>query len=537
MRRKEELAIFRYAIFNVEALCRLAGELREGHACFCDTSQIPASGSLNWTIFISFEDGVEWVLRSPLESGAIRSTNTNVTLLCSEAATLKYIRAFTKIPVPEVFTYRLKALSNVETYTNLCASATWENEIGIPYILMSKAPGFPLQHSWKKSSSRETLPSQSQKAKVVSQIGSITWQLSQLRTDKIGSLFEENGIFQLRSCLSRGLLMNGRYLLEELPRGPFSSEDEYYKALVSAYIEQAKELPLSHHCFFAPVPSPDEYNDRNEYKTAVDRWNDFVTLGSKIDGSDNRLDFIISGEILLDLLTEWREKCSIVNSENGFPLCHPDLSVNNIFVDHDYNITCLIDWTFCSSVPLLELLTVPGLPQSRNEIESSLVPAFEHGFRQAMYEDRSHPIEQEILLCQIIRVNRPMWLACRLLNFDSIQDYSILQDLWEIIRPRHPNFRTTFRSKQLLRCYDALHYTLKEGDKSADEVTLTELKYFRTDARGLSIARKLDLVSQWFSRYNGSNNNEGLRRNNETFVADRRLWKWIDQSVDRDMDV
>lgn len=96
MRRKEELAIFRHATFNVKTLCRLAGELREGHACFCDTSQIPASGGFNWSIFISFEEGVEWVLRSPRETGEIESTDTNVTLLRSEAATLKYIRALTK---------------------------------------------------------------------------------------------------------------------------------------------------------------------------------------------------------------------------------------------------------------------------------------------------------------------------------------------------------------------------------------------------------------------------------------------------------
>lgn len=208
---------------------------------------------------------------------------------------------------------------------------------------MSKALGFPLQRSWKRSGSRETLLSQSQKAKVVSQIGGISWQLSQLRTDQIGSLFEEDGTYQMRSCLSRGLAMNGRYRIDELSRGPFCSEDEYYQALVSAYVEQAKELHLSHHCFFAPVPLPDEYSDRNKYKTAVDRWNDFVTLGSKIDGSDNRLDYTISGEILLDLLTEWQEKWSTVTSARGFPLHHPDLSVNSIFFDHDYNITCLID--------------------------------------------------------------------------------------------------------------------------------------------------------------------------------------------------
>jgi hypothetical protein len=57
-------AIFMYAKFNVEALCRLATALRQGIACTCD-NKLPATGSFNWAIFVSFEDGVQWVLRSP----------------------------------------------------------------------------------------------------------------------------------------------------------------------------------------------------------------------------------------------------------------------------------------------------------------------------------------------------------------------------------------------------------------------------------------------------------------------------------------
>ena len=44
-----------------------------------------------------------------------------------------------------------------------------------------------------------------------------------------------------------------------------------------------------------------------------------------------------------------------------FPLCHPDLSVNNIYVDDDYNITFIIDWAFASSVPEPMLLAALGI--------------------------------------------------------------------------------------------------------------------------------------------------------------------------------
>ena len=102
----ERATVFQYADFNVLALCRLVSKLRGGQYCSCDTSQVPACGSFNWTILISFHDGVEWVLRSPRNDGAIQSDETNLLLLASEAATLRYIRANSTIPIPEVFAYK-----------------------------------------------------------------------------------------------------------------------------------------------------------------------------------------------------------------------------------------------------------------------------------------------------------------------------------------------------------------------------------------------------------------------------------------------
>ena len=46
------------------------------------------------------------MLRSPRNDGAIQSDEMNCLLLASEAATLKYIKANSIIPVPEVLAYR-----------------------------------------------------------------------------------------------------------------------------------------------------------------------------------------------------------------------------------------------------------------------------------------------------------------------------------------------------------------------------------------------------------------------------------------------
>lgn len=56
-------------------------------------------------IFLTFDDGVEWVFRSPRTCYSLDEETAGV-VLASEAATIKYIRENSSIPVPEVFYYR-----------------------------------------------------------------------------------------------------------------------------------------------------------------------------------------------------------------------------------------------------------------------------------------------------------------------------------------------------------------------------------------------------------------------------------------------
>ena len=96
--------IFAYAKFDLEALCSRATTLRQGVSCIGDPNQHPASGSFNWTIFVSFEDGVRWIFRSP-HSKQFQPAEIGRKILASEAATLRYLRAHSDIPVPEVYDY------------------------------------------------------------------------------------------------------------------------------------------------------------------------------------------------------------------------------------------------------------------------------------------------------------------------------------------------------------------------------------------------------------------------------------------------
>lgn len=99
-----DTSIFHHAKFDLQALLRLAARLRN-RPCTCNLSQKPLSGSFNWAINLVFDDGVQWIFRSPRTHYGLNEETVG-NLLASEAATLKFIKENSSIPVPEVFSYR-----------------------------------------------------------------------------------------------------------------------------------------------------------------------------------------------------------------------------------------------------------------------------------------------------------------------------------------------------------------------------------------------------------------------------------------------
>lgn len=181
-------------------------------------------------------------------------------------------------------------------------------------------------------------------------------QLSTIRFDEIGSLVEHgDGNYVVGECLSPALLWQWRDSLEGIDRGPFLEEAQYLGSLVSAFTSHAMELPLTPHAFFAPIPHHSKYPDWTRYRAAVRRWNDFVSIGGKLESSNNRLSYCIAGQFLRDMIPH------ISIAAGYFTLSHPDLHSGNIFVDADVNVTCIIDWGSASSGPITELLVAPGV--------------------------------------------------------------------------------------------------------------------------------------------------------------------------------
>ena len=387
---------------------------------------------------------------------------------------------------------------------------------------MGEAPGWPLSKVWKPAGSPQPDLDIPSKAKILAQLGDITWKLSQLRFDKIGSLFEENGSFVIKECLSRGHMLHGRYALE-VPRGPFTSASEFYDSLISAFLEHSEILQLSHHCFVAPVPSHDDYPSSTQFKSAVNLWNDFVTIGRKTDSSDNRLDYIIAGDALRDIVR--RIQLPAVNRDT-FPMCHADLSVNNIYVDDEYNITCIIDWAFASSIPESMLLATPGLPQYGDEISSELRASFMSGFVASMpgFMERKliHRYRESLEQSQIA------WRLSRLLNLDSIGDYHFFATVWHFAHGPEEDLEQHFLQRRRSAHYIRLYGEVQMEDEPLSKIKKDEDDYFRNKELRKTIAKKLTLMSEWKTQYT-VNNSPRLRKN--MFVASSKLWKWIQQFI------
>ncbi|EJP65969.1 RNase H domain containing protein [Beauveria bassiana ARSEF 2860] len=438
---------------------------------------------MNWVIFVSFDDGVQWAFRSPRTGcEAIISDDSVKKMLLSEVATLKVLREKTTVPVPEVYSFRFGVLI-----------ASCDNDIGVPYILMSKAAGRSLrEYHWINCTTssftadplRLPLPDGARE-NIMRQLGDITGRLSRLRFDKIGSVFEDGlGSYVVGECLSPALIWQHRDSLEDtaVERGPFTYDGQYLASLISALVGHAKEL------------------------AAANRWSDYVAVGANVENSKNVLDFCLAGQVLQQMIPR------ISMPEKSYTLFHPDLNLGNIFVDGEFNITCLIDWGSASSGPLSELLTTPGLQTRPPEQQFS-------AFRQGFAADNPPPAESWDKADM-------MWSFSRLVRLTSKYDFAHLKDLYRLVYradAEDDDVTELFRRMAAEEENKKLLEELRENDLAASELHKLEAAAFGTRANSTdsrAIARKLSVVAEM----------------NKNFVTTSKLWRWIEAALETQPD-
>ena len=347
----------------------------------------------------------------------------------------------------------------------------------------------------------------------MSQLGDIMGRLSEIRFENIGSLFEDDhGGYFIGECLSPSFIWQWRDSLEELDRGPFSEECQYLNSLVHALSCHAKELIMAPHSFFAPIPESFDYPTWDGYIAAGRRWRDFLAVGSKPEGSKNRLDFCIAAQFLGDMIPRLTS-----TADRSFTLSHPDLHLGNIFVDGDFNITGIIDWGSTTSGPITELLATPTLGSSLPPAESQVV-AFRSSFE-----------------LRVMKISPGDWEKAdgirhfsRLVRLLSKQDYVYFKNLYETVwkfqedgLPDPVNYGRLFHERAQQESNKKLLTELREDDDLEEEIEEKEKGTFcyaeKDGSDSLAVARKLTLMAEM----------------NPGFVADGRLWRWIEDAVGR----
>ncbi|KIH90281.1 hypothetical protein SPBR_00623 [Sporothrix brasiliensis 5110] len=441
-------------------------------------------------------------------------------------------------------------------------SGSSDNDIGVPYILMSKASGRPLsEYDWTEDALRvpgypqivKLLPlTDENRENIMSQLGSIMCRLSELRFNKIGSLFEDSdGNYFVGECLSPTLLWQWRDRLEVMERGPFDDESQYFGSQISAMVEHAKQLRMSPHSFFAPIPDPLEYRNWSDYREATDLWNDFCSLGDKIESSENRLSFCIAGQLLRDMIP------SLASTGIHFALSHPDLHFGNLFVDDEFNITSVIDWGSASVGPVTELLVTPGFNGSFAPPPDSLIVAFKTAFQQTARGRSFEPEQWE--KAERIRHFTP------LVRTLSTQDLTLFQNLYKLvydkdsddIRRDIPRLFCQHREEEYAK---QLMAELREDEEADNEEEQEETAGQETMAgrgtegkrikEGEKIVRKREEgkadngdVQQMLTavrkreervtvRYAVARKLTLMSERNANFVADKRLWQWIEDALE-----
>ncbi|PVH75188.1 hypothetical protein DL98DRAFT_427920, partial [Cadophora sp. DSE1049] len=229
----------------------------------------------------------------------------------------------------------------------------------------------------------------------------------------------------------------------------------------------------------------------------------------------NRMDYCVAGHFVRQMIPLITQQPFAIpgDFENGYPLAHPDISTSNIFVDSGFNITCVIDWAFSSTVPISTLLVTPSLPHPRDEVDATLIPTFRASFTHHFLEGKDIKLNPEFW-----ETTRRAWLFSRLVTLNSLQDYRYFTELYmSVYKPDDDiNVPRLFKDVQKEEEFVELAAKLAGDDRSAEEIQREEEEYFDySRSEREAIARKLTMVA-------------GL---SEGFVADKRLWQWIEGAI------
>jgi hypothetical protein len=197
-----------------EGVCERASVLRHGVPSTVDLSKYSV-GACNIAFLITFNDNVRWVLRITIPlidnngdlAMSYESKTTTSMKIHSAVETMKYVRANTNIPVPQVYFH----------------DAGHNNPFEAPYMVMDFIDGVP--YPYLDIDQDDTM----RVTKLYEQICRIAFDLSKLRFHRIGSILNAQDPTALF----------GPKIWDDIECAPFHNPHDYYKALANHYWNEA----------------------------------------------------------------------------------------------------------------------------------------------------------------------------------------------------------------------------------------------------------------------------------------------------------
>ena len=204
----------------------------------------------------------------------------------SEVATINFVRDHIGMPAPRIIAFDSES----------------HNDLGFEWILMELMPGDTLRKRWRKMSWNA-------KEDIVKQLARYQARLKSKPFSKIGNLFPsaEGSSSPVLGPIVSLIFFWGDHLTHNVPRGPFKDSCEWLQTRLKLTITDQDRL----------IKTLDDEDDLEDAEFAKE-------LAEEIAGE------------LLKVFTHEAEKRTM--------LFHDDLSMQNILVDEQGELTAVIDW-------------------------------------------------------------------------------------------------------------------------------------------------------------------------------------------------
>lgn len=262
------------------------------------------SGQYNYCRFVTVHTGdqqKEYVIKISLsftEARKVRVMRGHRHTLECEASLLREINDRTNLPAPKMIAY----------------CTTVNNPLGYPYIMTEKLPGEPSCMIWQEGQRDE--PSEATEACRVNFLKSLASVMSEL-----GKLGAYTGLGMPLHRRGRPVEMRDSYVLRGITAG--SGEPENY------------EVPLL-------IRKPGSTLELFKFRDGRLPWSQpdgEEATEKKWRGLERVMNMILSSPTLAQ------------SEETTFVIAHNNLDLQNILVDKDGNVTGVLDWDGCTTVP------------------------------------------------------------------------------------------------------------------------------------------------------------------------------------------